>query len=138
MAEDTVVKESLTEEMIEAGAQLTAKLDEMGLPIVAAMWLFIPDVNEWRLLFASPEVSSLGPREVYKKIDEAQQSLGEKAVAVPFSVISVTDADNELVGLLRTALRTGPGVARIRFTRNVINGHFIEDALIYRMDPSAA
>ena len=36
MAENTVVKEQLTEEMIEAGTLLTAKLGEMGLSIAAA------------------------------------------------------------------------------------------------------
>ena len=33
MAENTVVKEQLTSDMIEAGARLTQKLDESGLPI---------------------------------------------------------------------------------------------------------
>jgi len=133
MAENTVVKEQLTEEMVEAGAQLTAKLDEMGSPIAAALWFFLPDINEWRLLFASTEVSVKGPRDVYEKIQGAIQSVGDKASAAPLSVIGVVDADHPLVSLLRTALRTGGGISRIRFSRNVIDGHFIDDALIYRI-----
>jgi hypothetical protein len=43
------------------------------------------------------------------------------------------DADADLVRLLRVAARTAPGVNRIRFSKNVINGHFIDDALIYRV-----
>lgn len=133
MAENTVVKEQLTGEMIEAGAQLTAQLDELGLPIAAALWFFMPEINEWRLLFASAEVSAAGPRSVYKKIQEARQALGEKVEAVPFSAIGLLDANDQLVQLLRVALQTGGGVSRIRFSKNVINGHFIEDALIYRI-----
>jgi len=133
MAENTVVKEQLTEEMIEAGAQLTAKLDEMRLPIAAAMWLFSPDINEWRLLFASPELSTAGPRNVYEKIEEARQALGDKAAAAPLSVIGLIDANHQLVQLLRIAVRTEAGVARVRFSKNVINGQFIEDTLIYRI-----
>ena len=128
-----MVKEQLTEEMIEAGAQLTAKLDEMRLPIAAAMWLFSPDINEWRLLFASPELSTAGPRYVYKLIEEARQALGDKAAAAPLSVIGLVDENHQLVQLLRIAVRTGAGVSRIRFSKNAINGHFIEDALIYRV-----
>ena len=138
MAENTVVKEQLTEEMIEAGAQLTAKLGEMGLPIAGAMWYFLPDINEWRLLFASPEVSTVGPRDVYKKVEEARQALGDKAAAAPFSVIGLIDANHELMQLLGIALQTGGGVSRIRFSKNVINGHFVEDALIYRIPPMPA
>lgn len=127
-----MVKEQLTSAMIDAGAELTTKLDEIGLPVTAAFWLFVPELNEWRLQFASPDVSTRGPREVYEKIRLAIDQLGAKAAAVPLSIIAVLDADADLVRLLKQAIRTGPGVSRIRFSRNVINGHFIDDALIYR------
>ncbi|MBI2150905.1 MAG: hypothetical protein HYU27_09935 [Acidobacteria bacterium] len=132
MAENTVVKEQLTGAMVDAGAALTAKLDEIGLPVTSALWLFEPDLNEWRLLFASPEVSSKGPRDVYEKIRLAIDELGPKAATIPLSVVGLLDPDADLVRLLKVAIRTGPGVNRIRFSKNVINGHFIDDALIYR------
>ena len=133
MAENTVVKDQLTDSMIQAGTELTRKLDEIGLPTSAALWLFDPEVNEWRLLFASSEVSTQGPRQVYERIRLALQQLGEKAAAAPLSVIGLLDEHAELVKLLRSARATGPGIGRIRFSKNVINGHFIEDALIYRV-----
>jgi hypothetical protein len=133
VAENTVVKEQLTDAMIDAGAELTSKLDEIGLPITAALWLFMPEVNEWRLLFASVEVATKGPREVYDKIRLAIDQLKDKAASAPLSSIGLMDADADLVRLLRVAARTAPGVNRIRFSKNVINGHFIDDALIYRV-----
>lgn len=132
MAENEMVKEQLTEAMIEAGAALTAKLDEIGLPLTAAFWFWDPDVNEWRLQFASPEVSTNGPRTVYKKIFDAVDALGSKSEAVPFSMIGLLDSDADLVRSLKLAVHTGPGVGRVRFSKNVVNGHFIDDALIYR------
>jgi hypothetical protein len=62
----------------------------------------------------------------------AVNQLGEKAAAAPLSVIGLLDASDDLVRLLKVAIVTGPGVKRIRFSKNVINGHFIDDALIYR------
>jgi hypothetical protein len=132
MAENTVVKEQLTDEMIDAGARLTQKLDESGLPIPVAMWFFMPDINEWRLLFASPEVSKTGSRYVYEQIEEARKALGAQAEHVPLSAIGVIDIKHELVQMLRVGLRTGPDVSRVRFSKNVLNGRFIDDALIYR------
>jgi hypothetical protein len=104
MAENTVVKEQLTEEMIDSGARLTAELDRLGLPVTVAMWFFYPEMNEWRL-------------------------------AAPLAAISLIDPNHQLAHLLKTAMQTGgpPGIARIRFSKNVITGHFIEDALIYRV-----
>jgi len=132
MAENTMVKEQLTDAMVEAGAELTRKLDESGMHTTTALWLFDPEINEWRLLFASPEVSAEGPRKVYERIDSALEELGDKASAAPFSVIRLLDPSAELVKLLKIGVATGPGVRRIRFSKNVINGHFIDDALIYR------
>jgi hypothetical protein len=132
MAENTVVKEQLTDAMIDAGAELTRKLDEIGLPMTAALWKFDPEINEWHLLFASPDVTTQGPIAVYTRIQQALAELKDKA-AVPFSAIRLLDGEADLVKLLRRAVRTGPGVSRIRFSKNAISGHFIDDALIYRV-----
>lgn len=132
MAEDAVVKEQLTADMVEAGAALTEKLDESGLPIVTALWLFLPEINEWRLLFASPDVATKGPRDVYGRIHKVLRQLGGTASVLPFSVISLMDTEDELVRLLKLGAGTGPGINRVRFSKNVINGHYITDALIYR------
>ena len=40
--------------------------------------------------------------------------------------IGLLDPGVELVQLLRIAIRSGPGINRIRFSKNAINGHFIE------------
>lgn len=133
MAENTVVKDQLTEAMIDAGAEVTRKLDETGLRSSAALWLFLTENNEWRLFIALPEVSSQGPRQIYEHIRVILEDLGDKASAAPLSVIGLLDPDDELIRLLRIAIRTGPEINRIRFSKNAINGHFIEDALIYRV-----
>ena len=132
MAENTVVKEQLTEEMIEAGAKLTQKLDEQGVEVSLALWFFMTDVNEWRLLFASPAVSTNGPQTFYKKVEEARKSLGVQADRLPLSDIGLIDINSQLAQHLRTGVKTGPEVSRIRFSKNVLNGQFIDDALIYR------
>jgi len=133
VAENAVVKDQLTDAMVQAGAELTRKLDETGMPPDVALWLFVPESNEWRLLFASPEVAVQGPRKVYERIRVALEALGDMASTVPLSVISLLEPNAELVQLLKMAIRTGPGVGQIRFSKNVINGHFIDDALIYRV-----
>jgi hypothetical protein len=47
--------------------------------------------------------------------------------------ISLVSPNDDLVKLLKAAIKTGPGVSNIRFTGNVINNVFIEDAYIYRV-----
>lgn len=132
MAEEGVVKEQLTTEMIDAGAALTESLDSLGLPVQSAFWLYDAQINEWRLIIASSDAATKGPRAVYRSIQEAIDQLGPSAVAAPFSAIRVVEPGAELVRLLGSAVRTGAGIGRVRFQKNVIKGHFIDDALIYR------
>ena len=127
-----MVKEQLTDAMIDAGAELIRELDENGVPVTTALWLFDPEVNEWRLHLASPEVGTKGPIQMYTKVQHAMSRLGDTVSAVPFFAIRVFDANDELARQLRTAIRTGPALSRIRFKRQVADDHFIEDALIYR------
>jgi hypothetical protein len=45
MAEETVVKEMLTQEMVQAGAELTRRLDEAHLAVCASFWLYMPGIR---------------------------------------------------------------------------------------------
>ena len=132
MAQNTVLKEALTDAMIEAGAQLIRKLEEMGVPITSALWLLDTEINEWRLLLASPVVAEAGPTTMYRKVRLAREQLDERASEVLFLAVSVAPEDADLIKRLRATVHTGADLERIRFHKNVADGHFIEDALIYR------
>jgi hypothetical protein len=131
MAEEILVKDSLNPEMIEAGRRLTEQLDRSGLPLSASMWLYVPDSNEWRLILASPRVDSEGPKKAYQEVRNVLVHL--PGAGLSLRNISLVEPENPLVALLRGAVRTGSGISGIRFSRNTINGHFIEDAYIYRL-----
>ena len=49
----------------------------------------------------------------------------------PLSAIGLLDEHAELVKLIRGAIRARPDGSPVRFSKNVIDGHFIEDALVY-------
>ena len=133
MDENTVLKEQLTKEMIDAGARLTEELDKTGVPIQAALWFFDSEINEWRLLFASRQVSQTGLRPLFEGLQEALKKLGPQAEYVPSSDIRLVRIRDEPVRSLMVASPTGPGISRLRFKKSVANGHFIDDALIYRI-----
>jgi len=133
MVAETVVNDILTDAMTEAGAELTRLLDQAGLEVRASLWLYMPDGNVWRLVIASPEVETLGPKKVYEKIQSVLSQRPEKRPRLGLKDISVVEPAHPLVSLLAKAISTGDDVSGIRFSRNVIDGQFIEDAYIYRM-----
>ena len=133
MAEEVVAKEALTDEMIKAGEKLTRHLDSTSLPVNASLWLYLPESGIWRLIIASPEVATSGPKKAYRKIQSVLLEKPEGLSGMVLSDISVVEDDDPLISLLRTTVKTENGVSGIRFSRNTINGHFIDDSYIYRL-----
>ena len=113
---------------IETGKQITQALDSYGIPVKASLWLFATEASEWRLIIATPFVDKMGPQRTYSVIQKALRQ-----VDFPLRKISVVSPNDNLIKLLRVALRTGKEISDIRFTHNTINNVYIEDAYIYRL-----
>jgi hypothetical protein len=132
MAKDILVTESLTDSMMKAGAKLIERLDASSSDIKSAFWLYFSDDKIWKLIIASPLVDTAGPREYYKKIVNANAQAEAEEEVVSLNDIGVMNTSNQIVQLLRFAISTGDSISGIRYSRNTINGFFIEDSYIYR------
>lgn len=131
MAYPAVVAPELTAGMIQAGEALLRGLDAADVPVPAAFWLRRSEDVGWRLVIASPAVDTLGQKAVYRQLADRVTELRRPDLSMSY-VVAVSPAD-PTVALLRSAVRTEPGISAIRFTGNVINGVFIPDAHIYRL-----
>lgn len=133
MAQDILVGDQLTEDMITAGEHVVSALDKLNVLVKGAFWLLLPDQHIWRLVIASPEVRTLGPKAVYRKVTTALKRLPPNVQPISTKDITVLEDNNHLVQLLKAFVKTGPTISKIRMSRNVVNGELIEDALLYRM-----
>jgi hypothetical protein len=104
-------------------------LDDAGLAIPAALWFYMADSDQWLFMLATPLVDVRGPKMAYKKVQSALKKIPEES-RLTLKDILVVSPNNDLIELLRTAVKTQVG---IRFSRNTINNTLIDDAYIYRM-----
>ena len=132
MAKEILVTELLSEQMISAGAKLIDKLDNSSCRVKAAFWMFLPEEKTWKFILASSLVKEEGPRKYYKRIVDANKEAEGNIISL--NDISVSDVDNQLIQLLKFAISTGDSISNIRFSKNTINGVFIDDTHIYRMN----
>lgn len=133
MAKSVLVTGEFTEVMEKAGAALLRRLDTGQADVRSAFWFYFPDVKAWKLVIASKKVDSEGPREFYKRIVKANKAAAKDEYVLSLNDIGVTNLSNPIVVLIGIAVGTPRGaVGGIRFSRNTINGNFIEDAYIYR------
>lgn len=128
-----MVARTLVENDIEGGRRLVEELDQRGIRVSAALWLYLDEEEEYRLLLALREVDMNGPLAAYKLVRSALTSMPEdtRPLFTNISVVSPSDARIQAIG---SAVKTGPGIENIRFSRNVVNNMYIEDALIYRLN----
>jgi hypothetical protein len=143
VAEEIVVKEHLTQEMISAGDDLTKRLrQDQDFDLLCSLWLYSSDVNRWRLIVATPIVDNSGPIHAYQRIEGI---VGEDwpYPDTPLYEISILRSNHSLVRALRSLgpfeiqeLPPGPRPSatvrvpkRIKLRRE--QDVFIEDALVY-------
>jgi hypothetical protein len=117
----------------QAGRRLLQELDKRHFPIDAALWLYRPEEDDWRLMLATPLVDEFGPSEGYRRLQRVVQKV--PGTRLSLSNVELASPEDPFITLLRSAISTGPGIHGVRFSRNSINGVFIEDAYIYRLLP---
>lgn len=132
MAKDILVTESLSDSMIKAGTKLIGKLDAMNAEVKSAFWLYSSEDKTWKLIISSPLVDTVGPREYYRKIVAANNSLPKENETISLNEIVVTNTTNNFVKTLNFGIAIDNGCSGVRLSRNTINGNFIDDVYIYR------
>jgi hypothetical protein len=147
MADQVLVKEPLTQEMIFAGDEITRRLvNDREFHLVCSLWLYTVESNEWRLTVATPIVDNSGPIHAYQMI---QGIIGDDRSAyldLPLYSISVLRSNHALVRALRSLgpfqiqeLPRGPRLgSTIRVPKRItlmrVQDVFIEDALVYYIE----
>lgn len=118
---------------LEEGKKVLEELDKAGLRIASAFWLYLTEVEEWRLMLAMPSIDTHGRKKTYAKIWEVLDR-NRSTLNIPLDAISLISPNDKLNQLLRSVAKTGKGLSGIRFSGNVINGTLIEDSYIYRVN----
>lgn len=118
---------------IELGKSILSLLDQKGVCPTAFLWFYLPDNNSWRLVIASKKFDNKDQKDNYQDFIKTFGS--EKSIKeVDLSNITILSGQNDLLSLLKVAIKTPHDATDgIKFTSNVINGVFIDDAYIYRL-----
>src|SRR5690349_3670231 len=113
---------------LEAGKQLAEALDKDGFNVQAALWLYRPESDSWRLMIASALVDKIGPTESYKRILAKLQSIREKLDPLLNELylnnITIVSPWNSLIRALKKVVHVGKEDAPVRLNHNAIDDVF--------------
>lgn len=129
-----MAEEQLVTSEIEEGIRLVRALDGGGFPVKAALWLYSGDAQRWRFIIATTNV----PKDISVRIREAvdisaqwrEQHPGE--TLLDLARVSFVGENDRLIAGLGRVLKL-EGLGEIRFSNNMVDGVFVEDALIHRL-----
>ena len=132
-----MVTEQFTQQMRAEGLTLTKALDEAGLRVSSALWFYFEEPNQWRYVFVSSAVGSIGPLKVYKQVLGVIRALNGTLRTLGASNIVAVPSRRSLAELLNKPFGIFSESGAVRMPPDV-EGQFVEDAYIYRLTDGKA
>ncbi|MEK6284894.1 MAG: hypothetical protein AABO57_04065 [Acidobacteriota bacterium] len=115
------------------GKHRAAFVGRSDVRVRAAFWWYFPESQEWRLVIATPLVDEVGPLSAYGRV-QAELSVISPPLTLSLQNISLISPKDERVKAFKKQLKIAPDPVGVRFTRSALNGTYIEDAYVYRLD----
>ena len=88
---------------VEDGGRLVGELQDRGVPVTAAVWAYNSNLEEWRLVIATPTPSSSPPSKLYKQV---QDILARLDLQLPLSRIMLIRDDDPAVRNLQAVVES--------------------------------
>ncbi len=127
-----MVTSTLVDRDIDDGRKLVAMLDQTGIQVSVALWLFSAEDDVWRLVLSSAALDKDGPRKGYTKVLSAIQSLGTE-VHIDLANITIMPESAGIIRSLHKSAQTGRRAHDVRLGRTYIDGTPVDDAYVYRV-----
>lgn len=120
--------------LVTKGRRLVELLDQTSTKPQAAMWVHYPDSDMWKLWIV-PDRSVQDKKEFYRIVAETitnHDSLG----GLDASFTEFVREDHPAIRGMQKVLRAA-GVNDIHFTGNMLDGYYLPDSIVIRMDIAA-
>ncbi len=124
---------TLVSQEIEEGQRFLDALDTAGVSVDAALWIYAPEPETWRLMLTSPIYDRKGPLKAYDQILSVfRQVIPE--LKIDWTALVAVSPKHELIkGLRQLQQEYNYNLSGRRMTNNRINQVWVEDAYIYQV-----
>jgi hypothetical protein len=124
-------KTALVSVEVERGAKILNILDHAGLQVKVAMWAFLGEYDEWRLVLSAPEFDDGMLQGAYGRLHKALSAAHFPLELTPTVVILRTS--DPFIKALRKIFARAKSVEGMRLGGQTIGNRFLEDAYVYRI-----
>lgn len=114
---------------VEIGRRIVGALTRAAIPVTVYLWAFVPQLQEWQFMIATPLVDTKGPLSAYGDVNKALQREGVFE-DVPLRRIFLKSPSDPVLRSLEKESRAVPQES-FRVVNEQIAGNFVEDAYLY-------
>lgn len=124
---------TLVSQEIEEGQRFLDALDAAGVSVDAALWIYAPEPETWRLMLTSPIYDRKGPLKAYDQILSVFRQV-KPELKIDWTALVAVSPKHELIkGLRQLQQEYNYNLSGRRMTNNRINQVWVEDAYIYQV-----
>jgi hypothetical protein len=116
---------------IDMGMEIVDTLERKSLKVNVALWAFLSEYGDWRLILSSRQFDSVGLRNAYGLLHDALDAAGIIPERAPLAMI--IPMSDPFIRDLRRRFGKAKNVEGMRLSGQMFGDRFIEDAYVYRI-----
>jgi hypothetical protein len=116
---------------VDKGSRILQILDDAQLELRVALWAYLDEYGDWRLVLSSRKFDELDIRKAFGLIHEALDAAGVSLEETPILVI--LRMNDPFIKTLRRIFGKTKSVEGMRLGSQSIGNRFLDDAFVYRI-----
>ena len=113
------------------GAEILRILDGAGLKISVALWVYLPEYEDWRLVLSSRKFDAVRLPTAYGLFHDALEAAGIPLERTP--PVMILGMSDPFIRTLRRIFGKAKSVDGMRLGGQTIGDRFVDDAYAYRI-----
>jgi len=124
-------KAALVNIEIQRGQEMIDILDRAKLRLAVALWAYLPEYEDWRMVLSARQFDFPDPRDGYRQLHDLLEAAGFTPDKTP--PVMILPTSDPFVKDLRRVFGKTKSVEGMRLGGQTIGDRFIEDGYVYRI-----
>jgi hypothetical protein len=116
---------------IDTGAELVEKLERAKVKVSVALWAYLSEYGDWRMILSSRQFDSLDLRDALGLVHDSLDAAGITPQRAP--LVMILPMNDPFIRDLRRRFAKAKSVEGMRLGGQMFGDRFIEDAYVYRI-----
>jgi hypothetical protein len=116
---------------VSQGSEILEALERAHVKVSVALWMFLSEFEEWRMVISSRQFDTADPRDAYRLLHDSLSRSEVTSKKTPAIIILPTS--DPFVRELRRIFGKTKSVEGMRLGGQTIGDRFVQDAFVYRI-----